>query len=97
MVTGIPNVGKSSLINSLRTNNLGKEQKAVLEGARPGVTVSVFIIACFAIIKVSFALQTRLQNRVRILDKPPIYMYVAAKNVISLLHLYLIAHIYALF
>jgi ribosome biogenesis GTPase A len=32
MVVGIPNVGKSSLINSLRTNNLGKEQKAVMEG-----------------------------------------------------------------
>lgn len=32
MVVGIPNVGKSSLINSLRTNNLGKEQKAVAEG-----------------------------------------------------------------
>jgi len=39
MVVGIPNVGKSSLINSLRTNNMGKEQKAVSEGARPGVTV----------------------------------------------------------
>lgn len=33
MVVGIPNVGKSSLINSLRTINLGKEQKAVAEGA----------------------------------------------------------------
>jgi ribosome biogenesis GTPase A len=32
MVVGIPNVGKSSLINSLRTNNLKNTQKAVLEG-----------------------------------------------------------------
>lgn len=32
MVVGIPNVGKSSLINALRTNNLGKENKAVEVG-----------------------------------------------------------------
>lgn len=31
MVVGIPNVGKSSLINSLRHNNLGLD-KAVAEG-----------------------------------------------------------------
>ncbi|KAL3989783.1 50S ribosome-binding GTPase family protein [Acanthocheilonema viteae] len=41
MVVGIPNVGKSSLINSLRLTNLGNNQKAVEEGSRPGVTVRV--------------------------------------------------------
>uniref|UniRef100_A0A1I7XCK2 G domain-containing protein n=1 Tax=Heterorhabditis bacteriophora TaxID=37862 RepID=A0A1I7XCK2_HETBA len=55
MVVGIPNVGKSSLINSLRSNNLGIKNNAVVIGARPGVTI-------------------RVQNRVRILDKPPIYI-----------------------
>ncbi|GMR31877.1 hypothetical protein PMAYCL1PPCAC_02072 [Pristionchus mayeri] len=55
MVIGIPNVGKSSLINSLRSTNLGIKKSAVTEGARPGVTV-------------------RVQNRVRILDRPPIYI-----------------------
>lgn len=55
MVVGIPNVGKSSLINSLRMANLGSRISAVEEGARPGVTV-------------------RMQNRVRILDRPPIYV-----------------------
>ena len=55
MVVGIPNVGKSSLINSLRSTNLGIKRSAVTEGARPGVTV-------------------RVQNRVRILDRPPVYV-----------------------
>uniref|UniRef100_A0A7I4Z1W4 G domain-containing protein n=1 Tax=Haemonchus contortus TaxID=6289 RepID=A0A7I4Z1W4_HAECO len=55
MVVGIPNVGKSSLINTWRSHNLGTKQSAVAEGARPGVTV-------------------RVQNRVRVLDKPPIYV-----------------------
>lgn len=55
MVVGIPNVGKSSLINAMRTHTLGIKRKAVEAGARPGVTV-------------------RVQNRVRILDKPPIYI-----------------------
>ncbi|CAI4225997.1 unnamed protein product [Auanema sp. JU1783] len=55
MVVGIPNVGKSSLINSLRSTNLGMKHNAVVEGARPGVTV-------------------RVQNRVRILDKPSVYI-----------------------
>uniref|UniRef100_A0A0N5ARE2 Mitochondrial GTPase 1 n=1 Tax=Syphacia muris TaxID=451379 RepID=A0A0N5ARE2_9BILA len=55
MVIGIPNVGKSSLINSLRISNLGLKAIAAAEGARPGVTV-------------------RVQNRVRVLDKPPIYV-----------------------
>lgn len=32
MVVGVPNVGKSSLVNSLRLNNLGNNQKAVQEG-----------------------------------------------------------------
>jgi ribosome biogenesis GTPase A len=32
MVVGIPNVGKSSLINSLRDVNLKNKQKAVVEG-----------------------------------------------------------------
>ncbi|KAF1763350.1 hypothetical protein GCK72_011616 [Caenorhabditis remanei] len=55
MVVGIPNVGKSSLINAMRTHTLGIKRKAVEAGARPGVTV-------------------RVQNRVRIMDKPPIYI-----------------------
>ncbi|WKY14024.1 hypothetical protein Q1695_004673 [Nippostrongylus brasiliensis] len=55
MVVGIPNVGKSSLINTWRSHNLGTKRSAVVEGARPGVTV-------------------RVQNRVRVLDKPPIYV-----------------------
>ena len=55
MVVGIPNVGKSSVINALRGHNLGKKNEATLEGNRPGVTV-------------------RVQNRIRILDKPPIYI-----------------------
>ncbi|KAJ1362214.1 hypothetical protein KIN20_021689 [Parelaphostrongylus tenuis] len=41
MVVGIPNVGKSSLINSWRSHNLGMKRSAVMEGARPGVTVRV--------------------------------------------------------
>jgi ribosome biogenesis GTPase A len=41
MVVGIPNVGKSSIINALRGNNLGKMNQAVKEGNRPGVTVRV--------------------------------------------------------
>ncbi|PIO68643.1 hypothetical protein TELCIR_09557 [Teladorsagia circumcincta] len=55
MVVGIPNVGKSSLINTWRSHNMGTKQSAVTEGARPGVTV-------------------RVQNRVRVLDKPPVYV-----------------------
>ncbi|CAI2349645.1 unnamed protein product [Caenorhabditis sp. 36 PRJEB53466] len=55
MVVGIPNVGKSSLINAMRTHTLGIKKKAVEAGARPGVTV-------------------RVQNRVRIMDKPPVYV-----------------------
>ncbi|VDD86593.1 unnamed protein product [Enterobius vermicularis] len=55
MVIGIPNVGKSSLINTMRNANLGMKASAVAEGARPGVTV-------------------RVQNRVKILNKPPIYV-----------------------
>ncbi|RCN24253.1 hypothetical protein ANCCAN_30055, partial [Ancylostoma caninum] len=55
MVVGIPNVGKSSLINTWRSHNMGTKKSAVVEGARPGVTV-------------------RVQNRVRVLDKPPIYV-----------------------
>ncbi|CAD5229558.1 unnamed protein product [Bursaphelenchus okinawaensis] len=55
MVVGIPNCGKSSLINGLRTLTMDKKKNAVKEGARPGVTV-------------------RLQNRVRIMDKPLMYI-----------------------
>ncbi|KHJ82193.1 hypothetical protein OESDEN_18115, partial [Oesophagostomum dentatum] len=55
MVVGIPNVGKSSFINTWRSFNMGTKQSAVIEGARPGVTV-------------------RVQNRVRVLDKPPMYV-----------------------
>ncbi|EYB93330.1 hypothetical protein Y032_0183g916 [Ancylostoma ceylanicum] len=55
MVVGIPNVGKSSLINTWRSHNMGTKKSAVVEGARPGVTV-------------------RVQNRVRVLDKPPMYV-----------------------
>uniref|UniRef100_A0A7E4ZVK3 Mitochondrial GTPase 1 n=1 Tax=Panagrellus redivivus TaxID=6233 RepID=A0A7E4ZVK3_PANRE len=55
MVVGIPNVGKSSVINALRGRNLGRTNPAVQEGNRPGVTI-------------------RVQNRVKILDRPPLYM-----------------------
>ncbi|KJH53669.1 hypothetical protein DICVIV_00097 [Dictyocaulus viviparus] len=41
MVVGIPNVGKSSLINTWRSHNHGTKKSAVAEGARPGVTVRV--------------------------------------------------------
>uniref|UniRef100_A0A914CJE7 G domain-containing protein n=1 Tax=Acrobeloides nanus TaxID=290746 RepID=A0A914CJE7_9BILA len=41
MVIGIPNVGKSSLVNSMRNSNLGLKASAVAEGARPGVTTRV--------------------------------------------------------
>ncbi|CAN8004183.1 unnamed protein product, partial [Ixodes hexagonus] len=41
MVIGIPNVGKSSLINSLRTKHLGRKGQATRVGARAGVTMSV--------------------------------------------------------
>ncbi|KAK6016963.1 hypothetical protein OSTOST_17549 [Ostertagia ostertagi] len=37
MVVGIPNVGKSSLINTWRSHNMGTKQSAVTEGARPGL------------------------------------------------------------
>ncbi|MCL4136643.1 UNVERIFIED_CONTAM: hypothetical protein GTU68_016334 [Idotea baltica] len=40
MITGVPNVGKSSLINALRTKHLGKG-RATQVGAAPGVTKSV--------------------------------------------------------
>lgn len=40
MIVGIPNVGKSSLINALRTTNLGKP-KGTRVGADPGITRSV--------------------------------------------------------
>lgn len=55
MVVGVPNAGKSSLINGLRGATLDRTNHAVQEGARPGVTV-------------------RVQNRVRVLDRPPIYV-----------------------
>ncbi|MCP9257019.1 Mitochondrial GTPase 1 [Dirofilaria immitis] len=69
MVVGIPNVGKSSLINSLRLANLGNNKRLSrkksfmmcrislkkIYSARPGVTV-------------------RVQNRVRIHDQPLIYI-----------------------
>lgn len=41
MVIGIPNVGKSSLINSLRRNHLGRKGQATRVGAKAGVTMSV--------------------------------------------------------
>ncbi|KAG8544066.1 hypothetical protein GDO81_023132 [Engystomops pustulosus] len=40
MVTGIPNVGKSSLINALRRTHL-KKGKASKVGGEPGITRSV--------------------------------------------------------
>ena len=54
MIIGIPNVGKSALLNTLRSHNLGFG-KACQEGDRPGVTI-------------------RVQNRVRIWDRPAIYV-----------------------
>lgn len=41
LIIGIPNVGKSSLINALRRMHLKKGGKATPVGARPGVTRSV--------------------------------------------------------
>ncbi|XP_070381243.1 mitochondrial ribosome-associated GTPase 1 [Dermacentor albipictus] len=41
MVIGIPNVGKSSLINALRKMHLGRTGKATRVGATAGVTMSV--------------------------------------------------------
>lgn len=41
MVIGIPNVGKSSLINALRKMHLGREGQATRVGANAGVTMSV--------------------------------------------------------
>uniref|UniRef100_G3MQY5 Mitochondrial GTPase 1 n=1 Tax=Amblyomma maculatum TaxID=34609 RepID=G3MQY5_AMBMU len=41
MVIGIPNVGKSSLINTLRKMHLGKGGQATRVGAKAGVTMSV--------------------------------------------------------
>lgn len=41
MVIGIPNVGKSSLINALRTMHLGRTGKATRVGAKAGVTMKV--------------------------------------------------------
>ena len=38
MVIGIPNVGKSTLINCLRARGLRESGKAVATGALPGVT-----------------------------------------------------------
>ena len=40
MVIGIPNVGKSSLINGLRSANL-KKQKAAPVGKVPGITRTI--------------------------------------------------------
>ena len=38
MISGIPNVGKSTLINSIRTVSVGREVKAARTGSLPGVT-----------------------------------------------------------
>lgn len=41
LIIGIPNVGKSSIINALRQTHLGKAGKATRVGALPGITRSV--------------------------------------------------------
>lgn len=38
LIVGMPNVGKSSLLNSLRTVGTGSTTKAAITGGQPGVT-----------------------------------------------------------
>ncbi|VDN24089.1 unnamed protein product, partial [Gongylonema pulchrum] len=86
MVVGIPNVGKSSLINSLRLANLGNRQKAVMVVGIPNVGKSSLInsLRLANLGNRQKAVQegarpgvtTRVQTRVRILDQPPVYIKV---------------------
>ena len=49
IVVGVPNVGKSTVINKIRTASIGKKVKAVRTGALPGITkatVSLLIHNC---------------------------------------------------
>ncbi|CAN8027945.1 unnamed protein product [Ixodes persulcatus] len=69
MVIGIPNVGKSSLINSLRRNHLGRKGQATRVGAKAGVTMSVL-----ERIKASYSLTTTSRVLLQISQEPSMYL-----------------------
>ncbi|CAN8010215.1 unnamed protein product [Ixodes pacificus] len=69
MVIGIPNVGKSSLINSLRRSHLGRKGQATRVGAKAGVTMSVL-----ERIKASYSPTTTFCVLPQISQEPSMYL-----------------------